>query len=148
MKNINRNYRRMFGLFLGAVMASCVFAAAANAQASFVGKVTLPYEVHWGQAVLHAGDYSIRMESTKGTAKISSANTNAAIYTNLPTVADNESGGTYLTITTQGHERRVRSLNLPELGKLVIFAPLTKVEREYFAKSGQMTTVPVIVARK
>ena len=71
-----------------------------------------------------------------------------AVYTNLPTIADNDGGGTYLTITTQGKERRVRFLNLPELGKLVIFAPLTKSEREYFAKSGQITTVPVIMAEK
>lgn len=148
MKTINRNQLRTFGLFLGVVLASCMLTAGVNAQASFVGKVTLPYEVHWGQAVLPPGDYSIRMESTKGMAKISSATRNVAVYTNLATIADNESGGTYLTITSQGRERRVRSLNLPEAGELVIFAPLTKSEREYFAKSGQITTVPVIIAKK
>jgi len=147
MKNI-RTYVRSFGLFLGVLLVSCAFSAVANAQASFVGKVTLPYEVHWGRAVLPAGNYSIRMESPNGMAKISSATRNVTVHTNLPTIADNESGGTYLTITTQGKERRVRSLNLPELRKLVIFAPLSKSEREYFAKSGQMTTVPVIVAQK
>jgi hypothetical protein len=148
MKSMNRVYLRSFVLFLGGVIASCIFTAGVNAQASFVGKVSLPYEVHWGHAVLPAGDYSIRMESTNGTAKISSASRNMAVYTNLPTIADNDGGGTYLTITTQGKERRVRFLNLPELGKLVIFAPLTKSEREYFAKSGQITTVPVIMAKK
>lgn len=88
------------------------------------------------------------MESTKGMAKISPANGNVAVYTNVPTFADNYSGGMYLTVTLQGNERRVRSLNLPELGKLAIFAPLTKGEQEYFAKSGQMTTAPVIIAKK
>ena len=44
------------GLLLGVLIATFVFTAAANAQPSFAGKFTLPYEVRWGQAVLPAGD--------------------------------------------------------------------------------------------
>jgi hypothetical protein len=135
-------------LFLGILIASCVFSAAANAEPSFVGKFTLPYEVHWGLAVLPPGDYSIRMDSTKAPAMISSVSGSMRVYTESPTTADNERGGTYLTITTQGNEHKVRSLNIPELGKTVIFAPLSRSEREAFAKAGQIEAVPVIVARK
>jgi hypothetical protein len=135
-------------LLLAVVMATCVFTAAANAQPSFAGKFTLPYEVHWGLAVLPAGNYFIRMESTAGVAVISSAKGDRTVYTEFPTIADNEPGNTCLTITTDGNERRVRSLNLPQLRKLVIFAPLTKSERETLAKAGNVKTVPVVTAEK
>lgn len=136
-------------LLLGVVIATSVFTAAANAQPSFAGKFTLPYEVRWGQAVLPAGDYVIRMDSTVSPAKISPANgSSAGVFTMSPVLEDSHSPGTYLTITTLGNQRKVRSLNLPELRKLVIFAPLTKTEREEFAKAGQINTVPVVTAKK
>jgi hypothetical protein len=136
-------------LLLCLVMATFVFTAAANAQPSFAGKFTLPYEVRWGQAVLPAGDYVIRMDSTASPAKISPANgSSAGAFTMSPVLEDSHSAGTYLTITNQGNRHRVRSLNLPELGKLVIFAPLTKTEREELAKEGQINTVPVVTAKK
>jgi hypothetical protein len=47
-----------------------------------------------------------------------------------------------------GTERTVRSLNLPQLGKSVIFAPLTKSDREELAKAGKSITVPVVTAKK
>src|SRR5579872_6108094 len=130
-------------LFLGVLIASCVFTVAANAQPIYVGKFTLPYEVHWGQAVLPAGDYSIRMDSVAARPVISSASGNKAVFTEPPIFADSEKGGTYLTITAQGNERRVRSLNVPALGKSVIFAPLTKSQREILAKAGRINTLPV-----
>ena len=50
-------------LALGVLFATCVVTSVANAQSTFAGKVTLPYEVHWNHAVLPAGEYSIRMDS-------------------------------------------------------------------------------------
>ena len=133
-------------MFFGVLIATCAFTFAANAQPTFAGKFTLPYEVHWGQAVLAPGQYSIRMNSVAGPAMITSANGDRTVYTQVPTIADSDKGGTRLTITNLGHERKVRSLNLPELGKLVIFAPLTQSEREEIAKAGQTNTVPVVTA--
>jgi len=135
-------------LFLGALLATCVFTLAANAQPIFAGKFTWPYEVHWGQAVLPAGDYSIRMDSVAGPAMIRPASGSSAVYTQFPITADSEKGGTYLTLTIQANERRVRSVNLPALGKSVIFTPLTKSERETLAKAGEINTVPVVTAEK
>lgn len=135
-------------MFFGVLIATCVFAFGAYAQPSFAGKFTLPYEVRWGQAVLAAGQYSIRMNSVAGPAMITSANGSRTVYTQIPTLADNEKGGTHLTITNLGNERKVRSMNLPELGKLMIFAPLTKSEREELAKAGQTNIVPVVTAEK
>jgi hypothetical protein len=135
-------------LLLAVVLAASVFSAAANAHPGFAGKFTLPYEVHWGKAVLPAGDYFIRMDSTIAPAIINSTSGDMTVYTEFPTVADSQKGRGYLTIATQGNEHEVRSMNLPELGKTVIFAPLSKGERETLAKAQQITTVPVIAARK
>jgi hypothetical protein len=135
-------------LLLGLLMATVVFTAAANAQPIFVGKFTLAYEVHWGQAVLPAGQYSIRMDSVAGPAKIMRASGNWTVYTQSPITADSEKGGAYLMLTTLGNERRVRSMNLPALGKSVIFSPLTRSEREELAKGGQINTLPVVTAKR
>ena len=136
-------------LLLGVVIATFVFTAAANAQPSFAGKFTLPYEVRWGQAVLPAGDYVIRMDATASPAKITPANgSSAGVYTEYPLVEDSHMNGVYLTITNHENQRRVRSLNLPQFGKAIVFAPLTKSEREELAKAGQINTVPVVTAKK
>jgi hypothetical protein len=66
------------------------------------------------------------MDSVAGPAKIMPASGNWAVYTQFPITAGSETGGTYLTLTIRRNERRVHSMNLPALGKSVIFAPLTK----------------------
>ena len=142
-------YPASMRLLLGVVIATFVFTAAANAQPSFTGKFTLPYAVRWGQAVLPAGDYVIRLDSTVSPAKISPANgSSAGVYTEYPLVEDSHMSGVYLTITNHANQRRVRSLNLPQLGKVIVFAPLTKSEREAYAKAGQINTVTVVTAKK
>ena len=141
-------YRIVLRVIFGVLLATSLFSAAANAHPTFAGKFTLPYEVHWGQAVLPAGDYYIRMSATQPLAVITSVSGNMGVFTQAPKVADSEPGGRCLTITNLGNERRVRSLNLPEIGKIIIFAPLSKNEREILAKAGQVSTVPVVTAKK
>jgi hypothetical protein len=65
-------------VLLGLLMATVLITIAANAQPLFVGKFTLAHEVHWGQAVLPAGEYPIRMDSVTGPAKIMPATGNWA----------------------------------------------------------------------
>jgi hypothetical protein len=83
-----------------------------------------------------------------GPAVVTSANGSRTVYTDFLTVADSERGDRHWTIMTQGNERRVLSLNLPEIGKSVAFAPLTKAERELLSKAGQIRTLPVILAKR
>jgi hypothetical protein len=149
MKIVHTNqHPTVLKLFLGVLIATCVFTVAANAQPSFAGKFTLPYEVHWGQAVLPAGEYSIRMDPMSTGPVVSSASGSRTVFPAPLSIADGQRGDAHLTIMTQGDERIVRSLNLPELGKAVIFAPLTKSERESLAKGGQINTLPVVSSKK
>ena len=135
-------------LILGVLFATCVFTAAANAQPSFEGKFTLPYEVHWNHTVLPAGEYSIEVDAKGMPAILHSTSSNMSVHTGVPISVDAEKGAACLTITIRGNERRVRSVNLPQIGKSMVFDPLTKTEREEFAKSGQIDAVPVVTAQK
>jgi hypothetical protein len=56
-------------LFVAAVGAANLLAVGVHAQAAYSGpnfgaRFMLPYEVHWGKAVLPAGEYSISVTST------------------------------------------------------------------------------------
>ena len=141
----NRSQVRMFVIVM---LATCAFAAAANAQSSFTGRFTLPYEVHWGAAVLPAGEYTITMDTFHTVTLVQSASNNQSFYTRMPMIDDSTKGPASLSIAFLQGERRVRSLNLPGFGKSLIYEPLTKAEREQLAKGGQVQAVPVIIARK
>ena len=126
-------------------LATCAFAAAANAQ-SVTAKFTLPYEVHWGTATLPAGEYAISMDSLHtAIALVQSASNNVSFFTRIPVMADSSKSPASLVITSFQGDRRVRSLNV--LGKSFVYEPLTRAEREQIAK-GRMQIVPVFIARK
>jgi hypothetical protein len=149
MKITNRNrHSTMAKVILGVLFATCVFTAVANAQSTFEGKFTLPYEAHWNHAVLPAGEYAIQVQSKGSPALLRSTSGNKAAYTIVPTIGDLQKGAACLTVTIRGNERRVRSVNLPQIGVSLIFDPLSKTEREMFAKAGQINTVPVVTAQK
>jgi hypothetical protein len=135
-------------LILGVLFATCMFAAAANAQSSYEGKFTLPYEVHWNHAVLPAGEYSLQVKSKGMPVVLRSKSSGRSVNSGTPILGDREKGSACLTITVQGNERIVRSVNLPRIGNSLIFEPLTKTEREMFAKAGRIDAVPVITAQK
>jgi hypothetical protein len=135
-------------LLVIAVLVTCAFATAANAQSSFTGKFTLPYEVHWGTVVLPAGDYSITLESLSAPALVWSASGEIKMFTVPPITADSQKGAARLYITFLQGERIVRSLNLPQNGRSLVYKPLTKAERELVAKAGQIETVPVFTAKE
>ena len=135
-------------LCAGIAVMTGLLAAVANAQPSFAGKFTLPYEVHWNKAVLPPGDYLIRMDSSAATPVISSKDGSMTAFAGMPTIADSSEPDRCITITNSGNERRVRTLNLPELKKVVIFTPLTNDEKEALAKAGNIKTVPVVSAKR
>jgi hypothetical protein len=135
-------------LILSVLFATCVFTSSANAQPSFEGKFTLPYEVRWNHAVLPAGEYFIQVDRKGVPVILRSKTTGRSVNSITPILADREKGAARLTVTTRGNEHIVRSVNLPQIGNSLIFEPLTKKERETFAKAGQIYAVPVVTARK
>ena len=98
-------YPTSWRLVLGILCAISTFAAAAYAQPSFAGKFTLPYEVHWGQSVPPAGDYTIRMGPT-GPAVIRSADGARALFTRIPAVAEMRNHESRVDAAASCHSRR------------------------------------------
>jgi hypothetical protein len=141
--------RRVMELRLVAVvlLATCAFAAAANAQ-TFSAKFTLPFETHWGKNVLPAGNYSMSLDSQTNVAHVRSADGKTVGFTPIPITASSDKGATALSVMVRGNQRIVRSLNLPAHGVSLIYQPTTSAEREMLAKADQVLTVPVITAGK
>lgn len=144
---------RISASIVGVILATGLIAVGASAQLGdpsvFAGKFTLPYEVHWGRSVLPPGAYSISMESVQRAAIVRSADGRTNMFLRVPIVGDTEKGiGTCITIVHRGSERRVQAVNLPELGKIMIYEPLTKAEHEELAKGGQVQILSVTTAQK
>ena len=138
MKNI-RNFVVLFSIVAGAV--------AANAQTSFHGKFQLASATRWGKAVLPAGQYSITMDSVQSPIVIHSEDKKVSAMASAEFGADVTPGGSYIFITGSGSDRQVRSINLPMLGRSLVFKPLTRLEREtLYATVSE--TVPVQLAKK
>ena len=86
MRLLNRTtYSTKPILLVAVLMAIPAFTVAANAQPAWVGKFTLPYEVHWNHAVLPAGEYSIQADSKGLPAVLSSTSTNGPVFRGLTT---------------------------------------------------------------
>lgn len=128
------------------MFATLISVAGANAQ-TFAGRFTLPYQVHWDQAVLPAGDYTILMPTVHSPAIVQSANGKISAFVFTAISGDREEGATYLTIVNRGGERKVASLNLPHSGISLVYVPMTKAERELL-QAKRIETVPLVTAKK
>jgi hypothetical protein len=140
-------------LFAVAVLVTCGFAAAANAQTSNVPqtvavKFTLPFEVYWGKSVLPAGRYTMLMDASHPAALIQPENGKTAFFTPIPIRDGSHKGPAALVVVVRGNERMVRSLNLPGHDMSLIYQPATLAESEILAKADQVRTVPLITAGK
>ena len=131
-----------------AVLAACAFAGTANAQANLFGKFTLPYQVRWGRAVLPAGTYSITMDRFAAAAVIRSATGESLLIPGRPATGDAMKGGSFLFITANtAGEHRVRYMNSPLLGKVLIYDPISRNEREEIARGEQPQGATVAVVQ-
>jgi len=142
-------------LFVAAMLAASLGAVGAHAQAAYAdsghaARFTLPYEVHWGKAVLPAGEYSISVRSTGLPALVRSRDGKNLIFTPAPVVADKNEGGpaSALLIAVLGNQREVLSLSLPHLGNCLVFRRLSQAEREMITRIDSLPATPVTAASR
>jgi hypothetical protein len=137
-------------LFAAALLASCLFASLANAQAGMQGKFTLPYETHWGQAVLPAGDYQLRFTldgSGSTMLVIRNAKTLRIVAFESANIReDSANDQSALLIATRGERHFVHSLRISEVGQVFVYDRELARAAEEEARKAQ--AVPVIVAKK
>ncbi len=135
------------------LFASFLFATAAQAQGqrpAYVGKFTLPYEVHWGKSVLPPDDYTVTIKFT-GTpmiALIRSASGNAITYVMNGSVETDSKGINALLIKERGGQRIVHSLALNDLGVVLIYEPSLAHEKPLVQEARNARAVPVTTAKK
>jgi len=123
-------------------------AAKPNASPAFSARFTLPYQVHWHEALLPAGTYTINMASVQSPSIVQSTNGKISAFVFGPITDGPTKGAASLTIVTRGNERTVASLNMPSAGISLVYLRLTLAEQEQLAKACQVETVPLVVAKK
>jgi hypothetical protein len=147
--NTNRSLRLVKFAVL-ALLTACFGASLANAQ-EVQGKFTLPFETHWGNAVLSPGDYSFRLnfsgdspdytvltreQDQKETIIMASARSHSS------------SGKSGLIVERHGDRGTVRTLRLAEAG-LVIEYPAAKVQPQMLAQGPKLIQrIPILLAQK
>jgi hypothetical protein len=142
---MNRNRSlSLVGTIAAAVGTLCLFGSLASAQSAIKGEFTLPFEVHWGRAVLPAGQYSFDMASlrTPEVIQVRGEGVNVMLMAQAtgdrPTPTDSA-----LVLVRQGDKSVVRSLRLAPLGISLYYAA-PKGEAATMAQvPGVMQRVPV-----
>jgi hypothetical protein len=138
-------------LIAAALVATCLFAGAANAGPLFKGKVTLPSEVHWGKAVLPAGEYWLTLTSPSlpGIVTIQAANGSQTAFVMPVEIYRSEAKGTNaLIMARRGNQSAVRALRLAEVGLTLRYEPQGAQNRKAIQEAEAIQEVPVLAARK
>lgn len=126
-----------------AALAAGSVARTASAQV-LKGRFTLPYEVHWGRAVLPAGTYSITMDNVRGPALVTTTDGRGRLLVQAGLVDSATAGrATGLLITRIEGERRVRSLNWQEGGRNFVYEPIKKAKHGLTAEAKDVEAVPI-----
>jgi hypothetical protein len=125
-----------------AALSLSALAAGGNAQDSFQGKFTLPFETHWGSATLPAGDYSFTLPSNSAPYRfyIHGRAANAIIQAST---AEQQvaSERPQLNLVDVGDVHSVQTFEAPELG--VTFTYWTPSEKHLGHKVTGQKTVPL-----
>ena len=137
-----KNIQKFVVLF--SIVASAV---AANAQTALHAKFHLTNETRWGKAVLPAGEYRIIINSIDSPIIIQSVRGKVSAMAVAETSVNATPGGSYILIVRSGATPTVRSMNLPQLHRSLLFKPLTERERESLSARAP-ETVPVQMAKK
>jgi hypothetical protein len=146
---IMKMYSRPVFTLAVAALAVGVLANSASASTRVRGTFTLPYDVRWGQALLPAGNYEIRIDGT-GKPALLSTSTGKAVALVMARFEDSAltDQPTSLQVTRGEHERTVRSFNWREGNKVFVYQPYTKAERRQIADAKRAETLPIRVAQK
>ena len=138
-------------LAVAAAIAVGLSVGSASAQTLVKGSFTLPYEVHWGKAVLPPGHYSITIDDARRPAPVINTLTGQVSAFVMAGALDDATKGqpTALLITKiENDERVVRSFNWREGNQSFIYRALTETERTQLGSASATVAVPIVTARR
>ena len=130
-----------------AAIAICLSVRPASAQ-SLNASFTLPYEVHWGQAVLPAGSYTITFDSLHRPALVRSGKEGRAIVmaVTINEAMKDQPSGLLITRIENGYD--VRYLNLREENVSLGYHLFKESERRVVGKSHKPEALALLTTRK
>jgi hypothetical protein len=118
-------------VLMGVVLAGGLFATATQAQSRFDGTFKLTNEVHWRDAVLPPGDYSLRLDTAREMIVVSDAHTNKAMALEAVRIdSDAKNRDSQLVIESQGNQLIVRSARLAGFGEVFHSTQKSKAAKE------------------
>ena len=126
----------------------CLSAGLGKAQTAYEGKFTLPFEAHWGRAVLPAGDYSISIRSaTEQHLLFVRGEGKTAIILAQGTSTRLISEESHLTVVNTGGNRAITQLEAGQLG-LAFDYSIPKMKKKVEARSHpEVHSVPLSTTR-
>jgi hypothetical protein len=149
MKTNHASYSASSKLFLGILLAVCLLATAAQANPLFTGTFKLTNEVHWGNAVLAPGAYSLAVDQRTLTIIVRDAQTGKIVARELARPdynADNDASE--MVVAIQGNQRTVSSVRLAGLGQVFQQAHPFAASRRAAEEARNTEAIAVEVAKK
>ena len=134
-------------LFLGVVLAGCLFATTAHAQSRplYTGTFKLTQEVHWRTIVMGPGTYLLAIDQLDTNARaitISDAGTGRIVVHEVARTDDNaQNGDSVLLIAGPPTRRAVYSARLAGLGEVFRSAPAYEMARKAAKRSVEEAVV-------
>src|ERR1700694_5012857 len=116
-------------------------ATGGNAQDSFHGKFTLPFETHWGSATLPPGDYTFTLPSNSAPYRFYIQGQGASAIIQATTAEEKVvSERSQLSLVDIAAVHTVQTFEAPELG--VTFTYWTPTQKHLGHKEARQKTVP------
>jgi len=145
---VNKACSNFLKVGVAAAVAAVFSASAASAQPLVKGTFTLPYEVHWGKAILPPGQYSITIDDPRRPALVSNTLTGERRAVVMARATGDAMKGepTALVITKVENDRYVRSFNWREGNQRFIYRAVSERERTQLA--AEPITIPIQTAQK
>jgi len=138
-----------YTLFAAVLLATAWFPQPASAQVGFQGRFTLPYEAHWGQAVLPPGDYQLTFiyGNVSTTVAIRDANSLRMVALEPLNIREDSKGESALLISREGSKWVVHSLRIAELGEAFLYER-PPAHGGSVEEASQPQAIPVLWAKK
>jgi hypothetical protein len=147
--NLKKNLSTVQLLTLG-LLVSFLWAGVANAAPPYRGRFSLPYEVHWGHAVLPAGEYLLRFVDVQTFVfvVIQDAKSGKEVAYLAPSTKSEAQGKSALLIAEVGNQQVVHSLRLAELGEVFIYEPALARGAEDVREAHKVQTLPIVAVKR
>jgi len=147
--NLKKKLSTVQLLALG-LLVSFLWAGVANAAPLYRGRLSLPYEVHWGQAVLPAGEYLLRFVDvqTRVFVVIRDAKSGKDVAYLAAVTNGQAKGRSALLIAEVGSQQVVHSLRLAELGEVFIYEPALARRAEDVREAHKVQTLPIVAEKR